>query len=121
MFYPLMDTDYLIESNREHGLGRPDIVIRPPEGKPPVIIELKKLPPKDRYGQHPDERLRDLQVCAEEAVQQIYKKEYSYSLPPDTPTAIFCGVACLTKYVAVKMEVVDMASLRLSSSELGEN
>ena len=121
MFYPLMDSDYRIESNREHGLGRPDIVLFPPAGKSPVIIELKKLPSNPRYKDHPDERERDLQIESEKAVEQIYKKEYSYALPPDTTSAIFCGVACLTKYVAVKMEVVDIASLRLSSSDLGEN
>lgn len=60
-------------------------------------------------------------MSAEEAVQQIHQKEYSYAFPLDTPSAIFCGVACLTKYVAVKMEVVDIASLRLPSSDLGEN
>ena len=121
MLDPLMDSGFLLESNREHGLGRPDIILRPPAGKPPVVLELKKLTPNPRYEHHPDERLRDLQASADAALQQIHQKEYSYAFPPDTTSAIFCGISCLTKHVAVKMEVVDIASLRLSISDVGEN
>ena len=120
MLYPLMESDYRIESNREHGLGRPDIILCPPAGKPPVIIELKKLQPSPRYANHPDERMRDLQNESKKAIQQISQKEYSYALPPDTTHAIYCGIACLTKHVAVKMVLVSLPS-RPSRSDVGEN
>ena len=120
MLYPLMESDYRIESHREHGLGRPDIVLYPPAGKPPIIIELKKLKPNRRYADHPDERVSDLQIESEKAVQQIHEKEYSSALPPDTRNAIYCGIACLTKYVMVKMELVDIPP-RPPRSDIGEN
>ena len=65
--------DYLVESNREAGDGRPDILIKSYNvRKPAVILELKHA-----------KTFQEMQRMAERAVVQIDKKHYARELKRD--------------------------------------
>ncbi len=62
----LLEEDYELRSNRESGLGRPDVMIRPRRpGKAAIVLELKVA----RRGKSLDKAL-------EEGLAQIAEKEY---------------------------------------------
>jgi len=59
LLYPLNAQGYRIESNREAGLGRIDLILHSPVGKPAIIIELKTrtdLKEKDKVESDDDLR-----------------------------------------------------------------
>jgi hypothetical protein len=74
--------DYAIDSNKEAGLGRYDILIAPRKDntRPGIIIEIKSL--KDKTAT-PD----ILQSMAEQALEQIDRKKYKHAilLQPNQP------------------------------------
>ena len=62
-------TSWEVESNREYGNGRPDIVLRDTKNKRAAVIETKRTTSED-----------DLPGKAEEAIQQIKTNRYAASL-----------------------------------------
>ena len=57
---------YSVESNKEKGLGRPDISLKDKKGRRAIIIEAKK-----------SDREADLDKDCDEAIQQIIDKRYA--------------------------------------------
>ncbi len=91
-------------SNREHGLGRPDIRIEPVEspfarGKRPLVtIELQ-------YRRQAS--AQDLAELAEAALRQIEERHYDEApLPPQAQGRVRWGIACSGKIVAGKAMVL---------------
>ena len=108
---------YHMESNREHGKGRFDLLILPPADKPGVIIELKRLDgtiPEDHTELHDK-----LQAQAGVALEQIKSREYWRGLPSTSKKAYLYGMAFHLKHVAVVGEEVDLSTL--PTANLGEN
>ncbi|EYF03317.1 AAA family ATPase [Chondromyces apiculatus] len=65
-----LEPAYLVRSNRESGLGRPDVTVQPRQpGKPGVVLELKVVKP----GRSPEQVLS-------EAALQIQSKAYTAAL-----------------------------------------
>lgn len=86
--------DYLIQSNREAGNGRLDIVVRHPDVmRAPVILELKI---SDTY--------KELELSCNKALEQIKEKKYDEWLPEEGyREVIHCGIAFFKKQCRVKM------------------
>lgn len=91
-------------SNREYGLGRPDIRLEPDgtfaddSERPLVTIELK-------YMRGADEG--DLKRLAQEAMRQIDDRRYDAgALPERASSRVRWGIACCGKRVAVVAETV---------------
>jgi len=59
LLYPLKDEGFEIDSNREAGLGRPDIVLRSTNEKPNVIIELKTHKLESDEGKEEKKQISD--------------------------------------------------------------
>ena len=85
---------YTVKSNRESGLGRPDILIlERRRHKLAVIIEIKVA-----------ERFADMETKCDEALQQIEDRNYEAELVNDCYQKIIkCGVAFYQKSCRVKM------------------
>ena len=105
LLFPLVALGYRIESNREMGQGRADIVLRPPKGRPAIIIELKTRSGEDRKEVMRDE---DLQSDALEALKQVRDRGYYRDLDSDVKTVILCGIGSSKKFVFVKMEKISL-------------
>ena len=87
--------NYIVQSNRESGNGRPDILVRYPSirGKA-VIIEIKVA-----------KTWQDLDKKCEEALQQIEDQDYEAALRQEGYKDIMkCGVAFYRKEWMVKIE-----------------
>ena len=87
--------NYIVQSNRESGNGRPDILERYPSirGKA-VIIEIKVA-----------KTWQDLDKKCEEALQQIEDQDYEAALRQEGYKDIMkCGVAFYRKECMVKIE-----------------
>lgn len=66
-----LTSDYDVESNRESGMGRSDIILKAKtEDKPNIVMEFKYIR---------DEK-KDLRELAEEALEQIERKDYAAGL-----------------------------------------
>lgn len=117
---PLRAQGYRIESNREHGLGRSDLVLHPPPGKSAIIIELKK---GKKLKRETATKTQDgvMKNEVQKALTQIQQKKYRYALAPETKTAIYCAIVFTGKHVTVKMEVEDIASLNPLSPDIVES
>eukprot|EP01124_Arcella_intermedia_P007649 TRINITY_DN14721_c0_g1_i5.p1 TRINITY_DN14721_c0_g1~~TRINITY_DN14721_c0_g1_i5.p1 ORF type:complete len:314 (+),score=38.68 TRINITY_DN14721_c0_g1_i5:977-1918(+) len=118
VLYPLFAEGYVIKSNREAGLGRLDIAIHSPTGKPDIIIELKtRTDPKEKDKVNSNTDLRD---DAKKGLQQIIDRDY-WRIFNDKPTKkiILCSMVFVKKFVAVYMEEFnrDEYPLKLSSAE----
>lgn len=82
---------YEIDSNKEHGNGRPDLILKPnhPE-KPAVIIELKRV-----------QFFKDMKSACTDALKQIEEKYYAMDLEKEGYTNIlkygicFCKKSCM--------------------------
>ena len=86
--------NYIVQSNRESGNGRPDILVRYPSvrGKA-VIIEIKV-----------SKTWQGLEEKCDEALRQIEEKDYEASLRQEGYKDIMkCGVAFYRKECMVKM------------------
>ena len=96
---------YVIKSNLESGIGRYDISLHPRNAKDPaILIELKKL----KKGKK--ENKRNLELLADEALQQIKDNKYeSLTKNLGYKGKVLCyGVATFKKLVAVKMETKNL-------------
>ncbi|XME04377.1 AAA family ATPase [Lachnospiraceae bacterium C1.1] len=60
---------YSVDSNKEKGLGRPDILLKDKKNRRAIIIEAKK-----------SDKEADMEKDCEEAVQQIIKEKYAEGL-----------------------------------------
>lgn len=94
MLYPLLPYNYRIESNVESTPdNRPTIVIYPPDAKPVVFIEIRgNVRVRFSVAQHLD---IVMSIVASNGIQKIKEMDYTSDLPPDTRTAIICGIGCL--------------------------
>ncbi len=79
-------------SNDEMGLGRADIVIDDPLNRRAIIIELK-------YARKPEE----LEVQAEEALQQIEERKYALGLVPRIKKVLNYGISFWKKESCVRV------------------
>lgn len=86
-------SDYVVESNRESGRGRTDIVVKSQDlAQAPVILELKVA-----------EKFKDLDSKCEEAIRQIEKMEYDSWAPEEGYTeVIYYGIAFFRKQCRIK-------------------
>ena len=80
---------YEVESNRERGLGRPDIQLTDDVNRRVLIIEAKK-----------SDRKENMEHDCKEALQQIMDREYARNL--DGYTVICYGIAFFRKSALVK-------------------
>ncbi|MCR5815189.1 MAG: ATP-binding protein [Desulfovibrio sp.] len=80
------------QSNDEHGLGRPDIVIEDGRNRQAIIIELKIA-----------EEFTQLEKKASEGLSQILERRYAAGLQPMICTVINYGIAFWKKECAVKV------------------
>lgn len=90
--------EYLIESNREAGDGRLDILLRSLDvRKPVVIVELKQ-----------SGVFQDMETKAKEALNQIQDKEYYRELQQEGYENIICyGIAFFKKNCRVQVKRID--------------
>ena len=87
-----MGLGYGVESNREHGTGRPDILLRDKKNRRALIIEAKKAEAADR-----------MESMCDAALGQIKREQYWRGL--DGYRTILCyGVAFYKKDALVKKE-----------------
>ena len=82
---------YKCESNREAGLGRPDIVLRMPDYNAILEFKLSELDTDET-----------MQKEAELAIEQIDRREYWYELRKSPLPIYKIGIACHGKKCAVK-------------------
>lgn len=87
---------YEVESNKEKGLGRPDIILRDRDNRRAIIIEAKKSKKED-----------DMDKDCEEAVGQMITKKYAERLYGYTQ--IFCyGISFFQKQAVVKEKIYEI-------------
>lgn len=82
---------YSVESNREHGEGRSDVLIKNPRNARIAIFEAK-------YAK----KLGDLETCCEAALQQIDKRQYATEFEDDYDSIRCYGIAFYKKRCLVK-------------------
>lgn len=82
---------YAVESNREYGLGRPDLVIRDKRNRRIIMIEVKHSKGEESM---PDD--------CEEAIRQIHGKRYDYSFLKGYQVVRCYGIAFFEKECRVK-------------------
>ncbi len=81
---------YHVESNREKGLGRPDILLKDKRNRRAIVIEAKK-----------SKRESDMDKDCDEAINQIIREKYAEGLYGYTQ--IFCyGISFFQKQAKVK-------------------
>lgn len=92
--------EYLVQSNREGGNGRYDIVIRSLDvSHPAMVLELKVT---DTY--------KGLESACDKALSQIKEKEYDSWLPEEGYTEVWnYGIAFFRKQCKIKAEHRDLA------------
>ena len=83
---------YAVESNRESGLGRPDIILKDRRNRRALIIEAKRVSDES-----------DLPKAAEEALEQIRKRQYARSIPNGYREILCYGVSFYEKDCLVKL------------------
>ena len=82
---------YSVESNREHGEGRSDVLIKNPRNARIAIFEAK-------YAR----KLGDLETCCEVALQQIDKRQYAKEFEDDYDSVLCYGIAFYKKRCLVR-------------------
>ena len=82
---------YSVESNREHGEGRSDVLIKNPRNARIAIFEAK-------YAK----KLGDLETCCEAALQQIDKRQYATEFEDDYDSIRCYGIAFYKKRCLVR-------------------
>ena len=82
---------YSVESNREHGEGRSDVLIKNPRNARIAIFEAK-------YAR----KLRDLETCCEAALQQIDERQYAKEFEDDYDSIRCYGIAFYKKRCLVR-------------------
>ena len=81
---------YAVESNKEHGLGRPDILLKDRRNRRAIIIEAKR-----------SDRKSELEKDCESAIRQIAERQYADKLPGYKQIMCY-GVAFYQKSALVK-------------------
>lgn len=81
---------YEVESNKEKGLGRPDILLKDDDNRRAIIIEAKK-------SSHES----DMETDCEEALDQIVQKKYAQGLYGYKQIVCY-GVAFFQKQAMIK-------------------
>ena len=84
---------YEVDSNKEHGEGRSDVVVLDPEGDRVAIFEAK-------YSRTQDAMSKD---CAA-ALQQIEDRQYAKEFEEDYDSALCYGIAFYKKRCLVRMK-----------------
>ena len=84
---------YSVESNREHGEGRSDVLIKNPRNARIAIFEAK-------YAK----KLGDLETYCEAALQQIDKRQYAKEFEDDYDSVLCYGIAFYKKRCLVRMK-----------------
>ena len=84
---------YSVESNREHGEGRSDVLIKNPRNARIAIFEAK-------YAK----KLGDLETYCEAALQQIDKRQYAKVFEEDYDSVLCYGIAFYKKRCLVRMK-----------------
>ena len=82
---------YEVESNKEKGLGRPDILLKDEDNRRAIIIEAKK-----------SDRESDLDKDCDEAIDQILTEKYAEGLY-GYEQILCCGMAFFQKQAKVKL------------------
>ena len=82
---------YSVESNKENGLGRPDILLKDRKNRRAIIIEAKK-----------SEKESDLDKDCDEAIKQIKKEKYLQGIKGYEQVLCY-GVAFYQKQAKVKL------------------
>ena len=82
---------YSVESNREHGEGRSDVLIKNPRNARIAIFEAK-------YAR----KLGDLETCCEAALKQIDKRQYATEFEDDYDSIRCYGIAFYKKRCLVR-------------------
>ncbi len=77
---------YAVNSNRESGLGRPDILIKDPRNSRAAVVEVKHAASAS-----------ELSALAEAGLEQIADREYDASVRDDYETVIHWGTAFFRK------------------------
>lgn len=86
---------YAVESNREYGLGRPDIVVRDRKNRRVIIIEAKR-----------SVREQDLEKDAEKALQQIDLKRYAQQFLKGYQKIVCYGISFFEKECVVRKQIL---------------
>ena len=87
--------NYIIDSNKEHGLGRPDILIRDRNNKRAIILELKIASSASD---------KSLTTACNHAVKQIKDNMYYKSNSLSGYTNVVCyGMACFEKFAKLSL------------------
>ena len=84
---------YSVDSNKEKGLGRPDILLKDKKNRRAIIIEAKK-----------SEKESDMDKDCKEAIKQIVKEKYAEGLK-GYEEIICYGAAFFQKQVKVKLKL----------------
>ena len=84
---------YSVASNREHGEGRSDVLIKNPRNARIAIFEAK-------YAR----KLSDLEPCCEAALQQIDERQYAKEFEDDYDSVLCYGIAFYKKRCLVRMK-----------------
>lgn len=94
---------YRIWSNREQGLGRPDILLRPHDPqKPAFIIEIKRV-----------KKAAERSRACQEALDQIRDRRYAAELISDGYEKIMCyGISFWEKVCMVQSEIQEDKSVK---------
>lgn len=108
MIVPAMDAGYEVETNRESGDGRADILLyhRSDKRKNGVILEFKtetRISAKKNINS--DDDLKEL---AQVALQQIEDKAYASRLKGRCDEVCLFGVAVLNKFVYVESSKIKL-------------
>ena len=82
---------YEVESNKEKGLGRPDILLKDDDNRRAIIIETKK-----------SDKETDLDEDCDEAINQIITKKYAEGLYGYEQVLCY-GIAFFQKQAEVKL------------------
>lgn len=91
------DIGYSVESNKEHGLGRPDILLKDRDRRRAMIIESKH-----------SEMKADMVNDSDKALAQITEQEYDKDIPDGYEQVIYCGVSFFKKLCLVKFIIKEI-------------
>ena len=80
-----------MKSNREHGEGRSDVLIKNPRNARIAIFEAK-------YAR----KLGDLETCCEAALKQIDERQYAKEFEDDYDSILCYGIAFYKKRCLVR-------------------
>ena len=87
----LSDRGYEVDSNRELGLGRPDIILSDTDNGKFIIIEAKR-----------SDKESDMDKDANKAINQIVTKKYAEGIE-NCKHIIYCGISFFWKQAKVKL------------------